>query len=150
MGALILPEQTRIDAIAELITATNLLDGLKVALYQVDVTPTDKTVLADISGAGKECNFDGYAKSSAIVWGPDIFYDATGLASIYGDLKSFQSAHAQTKPQTIFGYWLDLAAVVGPPAVAEKVRGIQRFDNPVPIVDYPDGVPVLPRFDFGQ
>ncbi len=144
MAALILPEQTRLDACTELTSAGGILAGVVVALFKVDVTPTDKTVLADVYGPDETCDFDGYDQSSAVVWGPDVFYDPTGLASIYGDVKSFQSAPDQTKPQTIFGYALVI------PGAEYTLRGVQRFDNPIPITDYPDGVPVLPRFDFGQ
>jgi len=145
-GQLIMPKQTRLDAVAELIAANNLLDGLKVHLYKLDVDPTDQNVLTDFT----ECDFDGYAASSTVVWGPDVFYNSLGQAVVFSDRKDFQSAHPQTKPQTVFGYYLSHPAVVGPPAVPEKLRLAFRFQAPVPINDAPDGCSVLVAFPFGQ
>ena len=103
MASLVLPQQTRLDVAAALTASGGVLNGVVAACYQVNVTPTDQTKLADLIGAGLECNFDGYARSSALVWGPDVFYSNTGVASIYAGVVNFQSAADQTKPQTIFG-----------------------------------------------
>jgi hypothetical protein len=145
-----MPSTARIAAVQEFIKAGNLLDGLKIKLSKVNVVLSDKTTLTDIGGVGQESDFDGYAASTAIVWGPDVFYNSVGQAVVVGDNKSFQSATGQTKPQTVYSWFATKAALTGPPVVPEQLILMTQFDQPIPINNNPDGLVIQPVFVFGQ
>lgn len=102
MASLTLPQQTRLDIVANLTAAAGLLNAVVIGAYQTVVTVSDQTTLADVTGAN-ECNFDGYARSGTITWGPDVFYLTGGIATIYGNMVNFQSAANQSHRQNIQG-----------------------------------------------
>lgn len=119
MASLVLPQQTRLDIVSNLCASAGLLGSIVIGCYQVSLNVTDQTSLADVTGAN-ECNFDGYARSATIDFGPDVFYATGGIATIYGQMVNFQSAADQTKPQSIFGvfYVEPFSALTAPTAPA--------------------------------
>ena len=132
---LILPNSARRQVIDDLKDVGEYLDAVVVKLYQNDYTPNPDTVLADFT----EATFDGYAASTAIVWGA-TFTNSVNQAETVGDVKQFTATGATT-PNLIYGYYLVSGATL---------KGGEKFDSPVPVNGVGDAVIVIPRFAFGQ
>jgi len=106
--------------IADLTADTTWLGGASVGLYQTQITPTDQTVLADLT----EANYDGYARKVSHTWSP-TFVDPNGLYSKQAQTLVFQPTGDDTM-NTIYGLF-----VTGDDSTA--LLAVEPFDSPIPL-----------------
>lgn len=124
--------QSFVQAVLEdLIRATGPLDGVIIKLFKNNLTPTPSTPLS----AFEEADFDGYADSSAVVWGP-VYHTTGDSVQVLGDNKSFIST-GSTTPNNIYGWYATNAA-------GTVLKCFERFDEPVPVVEADQGLTVIP------
>lgn len=96
------------------------LDALTLRLYKQDVALSAGVQLADLV----ECDFDGYAPFTPLVWGAD-WQDVGGNWGVSAGSHQF-TCTGNTKPQDAFGYFLTSGA-----AGAEVLHWVERFrDGP--------------------
>ncbi len=76
-------------------------NGALVHLYKNNFTP----VAAMLLGSFTECDFTGYAASSAVVWNTPGFLPS-GAAVVTGDNKQFVVGTTPTVLNTVYGYYL--------------------------------------------
>jgi len=112
-------------------------DAAIVALFQNDFFPNANQVVGDFT----EADFDGYAQSTAAVWG-DAITDVAGETAVYADTKQFTATGGVTT-NTIYGYYvLD--------STATKVLWAERFEDPVIVTAAGQGVVVVPKYAMGR
>jgi len=118
---MLVPTAAALEAwIGDLTDDTTWLGSASVGLYQTLVTPTDQTVLADLT----EANYDGYARQASHTWG-DVFIDPNGLYSEQAQQLVFSPTGSDTM-NTIYGLF-----VVGSDSAA--LLAVEPFDSPVPL-----------------
>lgn len=130
------PASVSLAALTELIDTGNLLDGVKVGLFQNDFNPTTLTVLADLNPA----DFHGYALSSAVVWGAP-YYDQAGVPTVAGGQKQFTATTPLAGSQVIYGYYLVDGA--GTTLIAAA-----RFETPLNILVVGNAIIVVPTLQL--
>lgn len=133
---LVIPAQISLDVLAELISTGRLLDGVKIGLFGNDLHPSSTTVLADIVPS----TFNGYALSSAVVWGTPYF-DQAGIATVVAGDKQFTCTTPLAAPEQVFGYYI----VDGAGAI---LIAAARFDTPVQIIIVGNAVVVVPTIQL--
>lgn len=134
MPRVIIPNASSLAILQELIATGNLLDGVKLRLFQNDFTPVPASVLADFTIA----TFTGFATSTAVVWGTP-YYQQDGTPNVAGDLKTFAAGSPLTVTNVIYGWYLiDGAASVWLAAY--------RFDQPIPVSIPLQAIPVVPSY----
>lgn len=79
--------------LADLVDVGNEWAGAQIRLFQAGFTPNRGMTFADLVAA--ECDFDGYAESSAIVFGTP-YADALNRAVLAGGSKQFTCTGATT------------------------------------------------------
>jgi hypothetical protein len=108
MNAVVIPNSSWKDILTELIAAGNLWDGAKVHLFKNNVTPSPGMLIGDLT----EADFDGYAASSAIVWGTPGFLP-DGTAAVVGTQKTFTVGASPVVLNTVYGYYVTDGAGTG-------------------------------------
>ena len=104
-----------------------------VKLFQSGFVPTPATVAADLDAV--EADYSTYAPETITAWLPPV--GAVGGGNqITAPTTQFELAAAPAVPNTIGGYWIELAA--------GDVVLIRQFDTPVPMVNIGDFVQVTP------
>lgn len=139
MPAPVTPNLARLLALNELVDTGNLYDGAKVHLFTNNITPSEATVLADLT----EATFPGYTTGGVAIttWGA-AYLDVDGNAIVDGNEVQFQPSD-DTTPETAYGWYLtdgggtDLLAV-----------GI--FVPPIPLPDEFHAARVSPYVQFGS
>lgn len=117
-----------------LVDEEGLLDGVTVHLFKNNVTIDIDTVKADLD----ECNFTGYAASTAVVWGAP--YNLINGKAVQGDRKQFTASADLEEEQTAYGYYL--MSGDDPPVYL----GAERFNAPVVFSASGDACGVVPSF----
>jgi len=123
-----------VDAMTAVGPPAGLLNGVKVKLFKNQATPGPGSVLTDF----QECDFDGYAESTAVVWGPALT-NSLNQAFTVGGNKQF-TCTGSTKPNTVYGYFL----VDG--AAGTTLIGAAAFDTPAGITGPGMGLVVEPTY----
>lgn len=106
-------------------------------LFKTGFVPTPDTVAADLDAV--ECDYDDYAPITITAWLPPV--SAVGGGSqITAPTSQFSISVDQVVPNTVGGYWIELAA--------GDVQIIRQFDTPVPMVNAGNFVQVTPTMVF--
>lgn len=120
---------TAIDAAAK---RTSLASSV-IKLFKFGLTPTNETVVADLDAA--ECDFDDYAPETITAWLPVVAAPGGG-SQITAPTEQFLCAADQVTPNTVGGYWIELAG--------GDVVLIRQFEAGVPMVNAGDFLQVSP------
>lgn len=130
-------------ALAALIAVGGRLAGAKVMLFTTPVIVKETMHVSDLV----EATYTGYAQKTIAAWvGP--YVDTSGLVRIDGGDLLFQPTDSVIQ-ETIYGYAIINAAVVGPPVVAADVMYVETFAPPVPLLDADHGVVVDVTLPYG-
>ena len=130
---IVLPTSQSIAIIDALKAVGNLLDDCVVHLFVNNIAVTASTELADFT----EATWNGYAASSAVVWG-ETYTDSNGDAITIGDTKQFHAADPVVA-ETNYGYYITDTA-------GTELKFAENFATPIPIVDEDDAVIMTPVF----
>lgn len=131
--------QGTLRALTFLTTALKYLDGAVVRLGTNVTRPGDATTLADMVPA----TFNGYAESSAVVWGSP-FIDVDGSVKVVGGSKQFTKT-AGGSSETVTCWYL-----VGDPGGTEYLIKVFWYDSSIPVVTTGQGIVVLPDFTLSE
>jgi len=133
MNDLVLTVESRLIGIAALIAAQ--LDGGSLRLFQNDITPDRKTLVADLDIA----TYTGYANKTIATWGAP-YLDVNGLASCVAPLQTF-AATGDAISNTVYGaYYLDSGG--------DLVWAV-RFSDPWTFNSTGDTYNMVPLFQYG-
>lgn len=107
MDTVIVPNSGELAVLQELVATGNLLDGVKLKLFQNSFTPTAANVLADFT----EASFSGYAAATGTWKVPG--YRADGSAVVALNSVQFAAASPLTVTQIVYGWYItDTAGAV--------------------------------------
>ena len=112
--------------------------GAIIKLFKVDNTPTLDTTVADLTAI--EADYDGYAASSAVVWGSAFLEPLTSDAVSAGGSKTFVKT-AGIVTNTVYGWWLESAG--------GDLLAAGKFDTPLSFVNVGDGYVLTPEIRYG-
>lgn len=110
-----------------------------VKLFKFGLVPTRSTVVADLDAA--EADYDDYAPATITAWLPPVATPGGGT-QISAPTVQFDISADQVVPNTIGGYWVELAG--------GSVVMIRQFDTPVPMVNAGDYVQISPTIQRGN
>jgi len=127
------PKPQKVNIVNAIVAMTQFV-GAILHLSTTDIIPDQDTELADFT----ECDFTGYAASSAIVWG-SAYLDATGNGTSAGTAKTFV-ATGSTITNIAYTYYVTTA-------LGAYLFG-GRLLVPVNFAEAGDGVTLLPTFVF--
>lgn len=131
----VIPKTARKSILEALTAEGGLLDGALLKLYKSDLTPSDETQLASLD----ECDFTGYAASSAITWGA-VGIDTLNRATVLGDRKEFVPSGTAVM-NAVYGAFIVNAA-------EDELLAVLPFPEVV-YANSPDSViSVIPRIDL--
>lgn len=125
--------QSKIDELNAAVGVGGGLHGVKVGLYTNPLSPTDQTVLADLT----EPTYPGYAQKAVTPW-TVAFVGGNGLPQVDGGDYLFQMDDS-TVPTLVQGFFLVQPAVTGPPAVPAYLVEVFPFAVPVALQTPLDG-----------
>lgn len=134
MNPVLVPNAEWLAWLAALTAASAPLNGAKLHLYKVLVALSGNTALGDLT----ECDFTGYAASSAITWGTP-FFKPDGTAVVTGDLKSFVVGSSPTVLNTVYGWYVTQATPT-------SLLLARQFDTPVILTQAAQGIEVIPCY----
>jgi hypothetical protein len=104
-----------------------------VKLFKTGFVPTPATLVAELDA--EECDYDDYAPETITAWLAPFAVPGGGNG-ITGPTVQFECTALQVVPNTVGGYWIELAG--------GSVYMIRQFDTPVPMVDTGNYVQVTP------
>lgn len=133
-NAVITPQVAWELMLGELSDSGNLWDGAVVMPFKNNVALGPATVIGDLN----ECDFTGYAVSSAVVWG-DPGYLPDGTAIVTGDAKVFRVGASPTVLNTVYGWALVNAA-------KDVLYFARKFESPVVLSTAGQIFAVLPAY----
>lgn len=96
----------------------------KIHLVKVDFDASPRTLLADLV----EADYGGYTVPVTLVWDTPIL-EPDGSVTVQAAEHEFLG-DGTGAPNTIFGWYLSIPPVVGPPAVAEQLLAVERVATP--------------------
>lgn len=132
---LVIPKTARKEFLAALTAESGLLDGALLKLYKTPVGSSEEISLAGLT----ECDFTGYAASSAIEWGA-VGLDSLNNAFVMGDRKEFvPSGTAVTN--TVHGAYIVNGA-------GTKLLALLPFDEPQYATSTDSVISVVPRLQL--
>jgi len=129
----------RLARLAALVAVSAEWAGAIVGLYKDGFTPGSNQTYAAFDAA--ECDFTGYARSAALVWGTP-FADSAKNAIVAAASVQFQATGAGT-PNSVKGYAVLNAAGTG-------ILWAEDFDAPRLMDENADAIIVLPKYKYAQ
>lgn len=129
-----------IDRLTALVGAGGEWETCKVALFKDGAfVPASDMTYADLVAG--ECDFTGYARSSAIVWGAP-YADSLKRGVVAGGSKQFQ-ASGSAVANNVGGY-----AVVD--SAGTKIIWAESFNAPRVMDENADAIIVVPKYTYGR
>lgn len=110
-----------------------------VKLFKSGFVPTPATVVAELDA--EEADYDDYVLQTITAWLAPVAA-ITGGWQISAPMVQFVCSGAQVVPNTIGGYWIELAG--------GDVVLIRQFDEPVPMVNDGNYVQITPTTVVGN
>lgn len=129
----VIPNTAALALLDEMTDTGNLFDGAKLHLFQDAPAITPEIVIGDLV----ECDFTGYATSSAIVWGAAHYLPTDLSPVVNGDVKPFTTGDPATLLNTVKGWYVtDGAGTV--------LLAARQFDAEIILSGPSQGFGVLP------
>ena len=134
---IVIPTSERLTMVNNMTAATGSLNGVKVMLYQNDLTPSADSVLTDFV----PCDFAGAVASAPVVWGPAFLNALKQAVTVSTSTVTFRPTDS-LKPQNAQGYFVTDGA-------GAKLIYAEKFDSPVALNTVNDACVLVPTFAFG-